>query len=83
MQSTRLITSNAVSPSVINGPVYQDIRDAIVITMPDDSMSGTIECRDQLLIDTTRYRFFEDGIYYFKFNDLFLLSAYRILADQC
>ncbi|AYH32995.1 S24 family peptidase [Pectobacterium parmentieri] len=72
MQTTKLIQVKPTA-TLVNAP-YHSMDNRIVITMPDDSMSGTIECGDQLLIDTTKYRYFVDGIHYFSIDGIFFVK---------
>ncbi|MER3384918.1 S24 family peptidase [Pectobacterium aroidearum] len=72
MQTANLIQ---IKPTVtLESEPHHSIDNRMVITMPDDSMSGTIERGDQLLIDTTKYRYFVDGIHYFSIDGVFFVK---------
>lgn len=50
-------------------------------TMPDDTMSGEIECRNEILIDNQSHQYLEDGIFAFFIDGIFMVKRLQFLPD--
>ncbi|HDL7382184.1 TPA: S24 family peptidase [Yersinia enterocolitica] len=50
-----------------------------IAVMPDDTMTGEIECRDKVIIDTTPMRYFEDGIFAFFLDGIFMIKRLQFI----
>ncbi|CNI16689.1 Uncharacterised protein [Yersinia similis] len=50
--------------------------------MPDDTMTGEIECRDKVIIDTTPIRYFEDGIFAFFLDGTFMVKRLQFIRNN-
>ncbi|MHA3599313.1 S24 family peptidase [Yersinia enterocolitica] len=60
-------------------PVEQN---KFIVVMPDDTMTGEIECRDKVIIDTTPIRYFEDGIFAFFWAGIFMIKRLQFVKDN-
>ncbi len=60
-------------------PVEQN---KFMVVMPDDTMTGEIECRDKVIIDTTPIRYFEDGIFAFFLDGIFMIKRLQFVKDN-
>ncbi len=60
-------------------PVEQN---RFMVVMPDDTMTGEIECRDKVIIDTTPIRYFEDGIFAFFLDGIFMIKRLQFVKDN-
>ncbi|WP_155410822.1 S24 family peptidase [Yersinia pseudotuberculosis] len=60
-------------------PVEQN---RFMVVMPDDTMTGEIECRDKVIIDTTPIRYFEDGIFAFFLDGIFMVKRLQFIRNN-
>ncbi|ELI8402835.1 helix-turn-helix transcriptional regulator [Yersinia enterocolitica] len=60
-------------------PVEQN---RFMVVMPDDTMTGEIECRDKVIIDTTPMRYLEDGIFAFFWAGIFMIKRLQLVKDN-
>ncbi|EOV4146758.1 TPA: S24 family peptidase [Yersinia enterocolitica] len=60
-------------------PVEQN---RFMVVMPDDTMTGEIECRDKVIIDTTPMRYLEDGIFAFFWAGIFMIKRLQFVKDN-
>ncbi|EQB0358792.1 S24 family peptidase, partial [Yersinia enterocolitica] len=60
-------------------PVEQN---KFIVVMPDDTMTGEIECRDKVIIDTTPMRYLEDGIFAFFWAGIFMIKRLQFVKDN-
>ncbi|CNJ11239.1 S24 family peptidase [Yersinia bercovieri] len=60
-------------------PVEQN---KFMVVMPDDTMTGEIECRDKVIIDTTPMRYFEDGIFAFFLDGIFMIKRLQFIRNN-
>ncbi|AXY33469.1 S24 family peptidase [Yersinia pseudotuberculosis] len=57
-------------------------QNKFMVVMPDDTMTGEIECRDKVIIDTTPIRYFEDGIFAFFLDGIFMIKRLQFVKDN-
>ncbi|SUQ17615.1 Uncharacterised protein [Yersinia pseudotuberculosis] len=50
--------------------------------MPDDTMTGEIECCDKVIIDTTPIRYFEDGTFAFFLDGTFMVKRLQFIRNN-
>ncbi|HDL7425409.1 TPA: S24 family peptidase [Yersinia enterocolitica] len=60
-------------------PVEQN---RFMVVMPDDTMTGEIECRDKVIIDTTPMRYLEDGIFAFFWAGIFMIKRLQFVKGN-
>ncbi|CNK57724.1 Uncharacterised protein [Yersinia intermedia] len=60
-------------------PVEQN---KFMVVMPDDTMTGEIECRDKVIIDTTPMRYLEDGIFAFFLDGIFMIKRLQFIRNN-
>ncbi len=59
----------------------RDARGRLVAIMPDDTMAGEIECRNEILIDNQSHQYLEDGIFAFFIDGIFMVKRLQFLPD--
>ncbi|EOI7382478.1 helix-turn-helix transcriptional regulator [Yersinia enterocolitica] len=57
-------------------------QNKFMVVMPDDTMTGEIECRDKVIIDTTPIRYFEDGIFAFFLDGIFMIKRLQFIRNN-
>lgn len=57
-------------------------QNKFMVVMPDDTMTGEIECRDKVIIDTTPVRYLEDGIFAFFWAGIFMIKRLQLVKDN-
>lgn len=57
-------------------------QNKFMVIMPDDTMTGEIECRDKVIIDTTPVRYLEDGIFAFFWAGIFMIKRLQFVKDN-
>ncbi|HEN3599500.1 TPA: S24 family peptidase [Yersinia enterocolitica] len=57
-------------------------QNKFMVVMPDDTMTGEIECRDKVIIDTTPMRYFEDGIFAFFLDGIFMIKRLQFIRNN-
>ncbi|EKN4773907.1 S24 family peptidase [Yersinia enterocolitica] len=57
-------------------------QNKFMVVMPDDTMTGEIECRDKVIIDTTPMRYFEDGIFAFFWAGIFMIKRLQFVKGN-
>ncbi|ATM87036.1 MULTISPECIES: helix-turn-helix transcriptional regulator [Yersinia] len=60
-------------------PVEQN---KFMVVMPDDTMTGEIECNDKVIIDTTPMRYLEDGIFAFFLDGIFMIKRLQFIRNN-
>ncbi|HDY4931404.1 TPA: S24 family peptidase [Yersinia enterocolitica] len=57
-------------------------QNKFMVVMPDDTMTGEIECRDKVIIDTTPARYLEDGIFAFFWAGIFMIKRLQFVKGN-
>lgn len=57
-------------------------QNKFMVVMPDDTMTGEIECRDKVIIDTTPVRYLEDGIFAFFLDGIFMIKRLQFIRNN-
>lgn len=57
-------------------------QNRFMVVMPDDTMTGEIECRDKVIIDTTPMRYLEDGIFAFFLYGIFMIKRLQFIRND-
>ncbi|EKN4831641.1 S24 family peptidase [Yersinia enterocolitica] len=57
-------------------------KNKFMVVMPDDTMTGEIECRDKVIIDTTPVRYLEDGIFAFFLDGIFMIKRLQFIRNN-
>ncbi|MFW5400105.1 S24 family peptidase [Yersinia sp. 1252 StPb PI] len=57
-------------------------QNRFMVVMPDDTMTGEIECRDKVIIDTTPMRYFEYGIFAFFLDGIFMIKRLQFIRNN-
>lgn len=57
-------------------------QNRFMVVMPDDTMTGEIECRDKVIIDTTPMRYLEDGIFAFFLDGIFMIKRLQFIRNN-
>ncbi|PBI78600.1 hypothetical protein A9993_02200 [Rahnella victoriana] len=65
--------------AAINFP--RDAHGRLIAAMPDDTMTGEIECRNKIIIDNRPHKFLEDGIFAFLIDGIFMVKRLQFLPD--
>ncbi|ENA1760215.1 S24 family peptidase [Yersinia ruckeri] len=79
---------NANNPDLLRGKAYNlnlftpFEKNKFIAAMPDDTMTGEIECRDKVIIDTTPMRYFEDGIFAFFLDGIFMIKRLQFIRNN-
>jgi len=59
----------------------RDSYGRLITTMPDDTMTGEIECRNRIIIDNQPRQYLEDGVYAFFINEIFMVKRLQFVPD--
>lgn len=59
----------------------RDTKGRLIAIMPDDTMAGEIECRNEIIIDNQPRQYLEDGIFAFFINGIFMVKRLQFLPD--
>ncbi len=65
--------------AAINFP--RDAHGRLIAAMPDDTMTGEIECRNKIIIDNRSHQLLEDGIFAFLIDGIFMVKRLQFLPD--
>ncbi|EKN4744983.1 S24 family peptidase [Yersinia enterocolitica] len=57
-------------------------QNKFMVVMPDDTITGEIECRDKVIIDTTPVRYLEDGIFAFFLDGIFMIKRLQFIRNN-
>ncbi|WP_145525708.1 S24 family peptidase [Yersinia rohdei] len=57
-------------------------QNKFMVVMPDDTMTGEIECRDKVIIDTTPVRYLEDGVFAFFWGGIFMVKRLQFIRNN-
>lgn len=59
----------------------RDAKGRLIAIMPDDTMAGEIECRNEILIDNQSRQYLEGGIFAFFIDGTFMVKRLQFLPD--
>lgn len=57
-------------------------QNRFMVVIPDDTMTGEIEYRDKVIIDTTPIRYLEDGIFAFFLDGIFMIKRLQFIRNN-
>jgi SOS-response transcriptional repressor LexA len=78
-----LTTPNQRTRGTYNLNLFTPVeQNRFMVVMPDDTMTGEIECRDKVIIDTTPIRYFEDGIFAFFLDGIFMIKRLQFIRNN-
>lgn len=59
----------------------RDTKGRLIAIMPDDTMTGEIECRSTIIIDNKNQKYLEDGVFAFYIDGIFMVKRLQFLPD--
>lgn len=59
----------------------RDTKGRLITIMPDDTMTGEIECRSTIIIDNKNQKHLEDGVFAFYIDGIFMVKRLQFLPD--
>lgn len=77
-----MFTPNADIQRIAIEPDFTRTEENKVLAyMPDDTMSGKIECRDKIVIENQPRQYLEDGIFAFFIDGIFMVKRLQFVPD--
>ncbi len=78
-----LTTPNQRTRGTYNLNLFTPVeQNRFMMVMPDDTMTGEIECHDKVIIDTTPVRYLEDGIFAFFLDGIFMIKRLQFIRNN-